>query len=92
MTERILFVDDEKNILDSMKRLLHKRFEIDTALGPSAGLELVKKVRFAVVVSDLRMPGMGGIEFLSHVRTVNPDTVRVMLTGLCGPERFHCRG
>ncbi len=81
MTERILFVDDEKNILDSMKRLLRKRFEIDTALGPTAGLEMVKKFKFAVVVSDLRMPSMDGIEFLSHVRTLNEDTVRIMLTG-----------
>ncbi len=81
MTERILFVDDEKNILDSMKRLLRKRFEVDTALGPTAGLEMMKKGRFAVVVSDLRMPGMDGIEFLSHVRSINQDTVRIMLTG-----------
>ncbi len=81
MTERILFVDDEKNILDSMKRLLRKRFEIDTALGPTAGLEMVKKFKFAVVVSDLRMPGIDGIEFLSHVRIINQDTVRIMLTG-----------
>ncbi len=57
MTEKILFVDDEQNILDGLRRQLRKTFSVETALGPVEGLQAVnKKGPFAVVVSDLRMP------------------------------------
>lgn len=82
MTESILFVDDEINILESLKRNLRRSFVIDTALGGAAGLEAVRRRGpFAVVVSDMRMPGMDGTAFLSQVRTLSPDTVRLLLTG-----------
>ncbi len=82
MTEKILFVDDEQNVLDGIKRGLRKKFTIETALGPEPGLEAIaRKGPFAVVVSDLRMPGMDGIEFLSRVRKIAKSTVRMMLTG-----------
>jgi len=82
MQKRILCVDDEPNVLQAFERQFRKRFEIRTALGPEAGLRaLVEHGPFAVVVSDLRMPGMSGVEFLSRVRQSSPDTVRVMLTG-----------
>jgi response regulator RpfG family c-di-GMP phosphodiesterase len=75
-------VDDEPNILLAMERQLRKQFEIHTALGPVLGLQAIaEKGPFVVVVSDLRMPVMDGIEFLTRVRAVSPDTVRVMLTG-----------
>ena len=79
---RILFVDDEPNILQAMERQFRKQFEIHTAVGPVLGLEAIaKEGPFAVVVSDLRMPVMDGVEFLTRVRAASPDTVRVMLTG-----------
>lgn len=79
---RVLFVDDEQNILDSYKASLRKRFVIDTANGGHAGLEKIRNSGpYAVVVSDLKMPKMDGIAFLGHVRDESPDTVRVMLTG-----------
>jgi response regulator RpfG family c-di-GMP phosphodiesterase len=82
MNGRILCVDDDENILASYQRQLRKQFQIQTALGAEAGLQMVSSERpFAVVVSDLRMPGMGGIEFLSRIRQMTPDTVRIMLTG-----------
>ena len=82
MAEKILFVDDEQSILDAMKRQLRKHFELDTALGGWEGLEaLTQKGPFAVVVSDMRMPGMDGVQFLAEVKTRSPETVRVMLTG-----------
>jgi ActR/RegA family two-component response regulator len=80
--ESILCVDDDPNILDALRRQFRNRFRIETALGPEQGLALIEaKGPFAVVISDLRMPGMNGIHFLSAVRTLAPDTVRVMLTG-----------
>jgi response regulator RpfG family c-di-GMP phosphodiesterase len=82
MSDRILCVDDDRNILNGYKRQLHKQFIIETALGGDAGLRIISSGEsFAVVVSDLRMPGMDGIEFLARIKQITPDTVRMMLTG-----------
>ncbi len=82
MSKRVLFVDDEPNVLAAFKRQLYRTFEVYTAVGGEQGLELVtSKEPFPVVVADMKMPGMNGIEFLSRVREISPDTVRIMLTG-----------
>ncbi|HXG18068.1 MAG TPA: HD domain-containing phosphohydrolase [Methylomirabilota bacterium] len=82
MNEKILFVDDDANILEAYKRQLRKQFLIETAQGGEKGLEAVRtQGPFAVIVSDLRMPGMDGIQFLEAVREHAPDSVRCMLTG-----------
>ena len=85
VTDKVLFVDDEKSILDGIERLLHKdrdRFGIDTALGGLSGLEAIAKTGpYSIVISDMRMPGMNGAEFLSQVRQKSPETVRMLLTG-----------
>src|SRR5450631_170470 len=79
---RILCVDDEPNVLHAIERQFRKRFEITIALGPDLALrEIAERGPFAVVVSDLRMPGMDGVQFLARVRQISPDTVRIMLTG-----------
>ena len=79
---QILCVDDEPNVLHAIERQFRKRFEITTAMGPDLGLrEIAERGPFAVVVSDLRMPGMDGVQFLARVRQISPDTVRIMLTG-----------
>lgn len=79
---RILFVDDEPSILDALARSLHRDYEVHTAEGGEAGLKCVaEKGPFAVVISDMRMPGMDGAAFLAAVRRVAPDTVRMLLTG-----------
>lgn len=82
MTERILFVDDEQNILEGFQRTLRRSFQIEIESSGAAGLvALEKRGPFAVVVSDLRMPGMDGIQFLTTASERFPDTVRVLLTG-----------
>lgn len=79
---RVLCVDDEPNVLDGLRRHLRQGFDVDTAEGSGEGLQMVEESGpFAVVISDLRMPGMDGIEFLSRVREHSPDTARVLLTG-----------
>lgn len=82
MTEKILFIDDDPNILDAFKRQLRKQFKIETAPGGDTGIKLITSGGpFAVVVSDLRMPGMDGVQFLTKVRSLAPECVRIMLTG-----------
>lgn len=82
MSTKILCVDDDANILASYQRSLHKQFELEIALGPEEGLKMLKsKGPYAVVVADMQMPGMNGIEFLTKVEAMTADTVRVMLTG-----------
>ena len=82
MTNKVLFVDDDMNILASFKRRLGRRFDIATVPGGEQGLEVLEKDGpIAVVISDQRMPGMDGIQYLSEVKKRAPDTVRMMLTG-----------
>ncbi len=82
MSERILCVDDDPNILQAYQRALRKRFCIEIALGGEEALAaVIHQGPYAVVVSDMRMPGMNGVELLKMVREHAPDTVRMMLTG-----------
>ncbi len=82
MDDRILFVDDEKDILDGYRRLLHGEYNLQTALGGSQALaELHLFGPYAIVISDMYMPDMNGAEFLSRVRQLAPATVRMLLTG-----------
>lgn len=82
MKEKILFVDDDETILPSFKRYLGLEFNVDTALGGALGLEIIKEQGpYAVIVSDMRMPGMDGTRFLCQVRKQWPDSVRILLTG-----------
>lgn len=78
----VLFVDDERNILGSLQRVFRKEgYGILVAESGECGLDLLRHNNIAVVVSDQRMPGMGGVEFLRRVRESAPDTIRMMLTG-----------
>lgn len=82
MEDRILFVDDDPNVLEAYQRKLQHVLDVRTAEGPHLGLrEIQAKGPFAVVVADMNMPLMNGVEFLKQVREMAPDTVRMMLTG-----------
>ena len=82
MAEKILLVDDDKGILDGYRRSLSREFPMETALGGQQALQMVAESGpYAVVVSDMRMPGMDGIQLLSKIKALSPDTIRVMLTG-----------
>jgi response regulator RpfG family c-di-GMP phosphodiesterase len=82
MSERILLVDDEPSILQGYQRLLRNEFKLETATNGEEALQAFSmNGPFAVVVSDMRMPGMDGIQFLGKVKSRDPDTVRIMLTG-----------
>ena len=82
MPEKILCVDDELNILLAMQRQLRKQFHVESAMGAEQALATMERDGpFAVIVSDLQMPGMNGLELLGRARELSPDTVRIMLTG-----------
>jgi response regulator RpfG family c-di-GMP phosphodiesterase len=85
MDETILFVDDDANLLSAITRALRGRFQLETAVGPQQGLELIgardRERPFALVVADMQMPGMNGVEMLQQVAKVSPLSVRIMLTG-----------
>ena len=79
---RVLFVDDEPNILDSIRRQLRKSYDIVTATSGIEALALLKATGpVALVISDMRMPGMNGAELLTTIRDDYPETVRMILSG-----------
>jgi serine/threonine-protein kinase len=77
----ILCVDDEPNILRSLHWMLHKEFNVMTATDGASALELLRKHDFDVIVSDQRMPGMIGSEFLRQACQLAPRAMRILLTG-----------
>ena len=84
MKNILLFVDDEPGILEGLEMMLFKqrhRWQLHFATSGVEALGLIDQRGFEVVVSDMRMPVMNGIQFLSQVKEKSPDTVRMMLTG-----------
>jgi CheY-like chemotaxis protein len=82
MDKRVLLVDDEPNLLQALRRSLHGKFQIATAVGGSEALtQLRENGPFAVLVCDMQMPDVSGLDVLREARQIAPDTVRIMLTG-----------
>lgn len=82
MSEKVLFVDDDQNILASYQRVFRKQFVLHTANGGEEGLATIAAHGpFAVIVSDMQMPSMNGVKFLTRARKVAPESVRMILTG-----------
>ncbi|WP_164885258.1 two-component system response regulator [Geovibrio thiophilus] len=80
MKNRILFVDDDKFILDTFRRTF-REFDIALCDSPVKALEMMREEAFDVVVSDYKMPKMDGVEFIRRASEINPNSVRIMLTG-----------
>jgi len=84
MKKRILFVDDEQSLLDGLRRALRgqrKEWDMVFVLSGREALELAKSKPFDAVVSDMRMPGMDGIELLNKLVSLQPDLIRIVLSG-----------
>lgn len=82
MCKRILLVDDEVNLLQSLRRNLRGRYDLTLAEGGAAGLEQLQSGGpFAIVVSDMQMPELDGLTLLKHAKDLAPDSIRIMLTG-----------
>lgn len=87
--KRVLFVDDEDMVLLGLRRLLRaggKPWELEFSLGGEAALRACEVNSFDVVVSDMRMPGMDGLELLTEIRDRFPGTARMILSGYSAPQ------
>jgi DNA-binding NtrC family response regulator len=78
---RLLFVDDEQRVLNSMRIMFRRQFDLFLASHGAEALDIVKDQNIDVIVADHRMPKMTGVEVLSKVRALSPRTVRILLTG-----------
>ena len=86
MTDRVLFVDDEPLVLESLRRALRGRYNVSLATSGAMGLELIgeslaQEDPFAVIVSDMMMPVMDGVEFLARAAALTPDSIAMILSG-----------
>jgi DNA-binding NtrC family response regulator len=80
--KRILFVDDDELILSCFQRLLSRRFDVEVADGSAQGLIAVEsKGPYSIVVTDMNMPGMNGLELLARARQVCPATIGILMSG-----------
>ncbi len=77
----LLVVDDEVDVLESLRHLFHRTFRVLTASSGAQGLEILGHQEIHLILSDQRMPGMSGDEFLSHARRLQPDAIRMLFTG-----------
>ena len=82
MNQKILFVDDEPAALGLYRQMLKGEFDISTAVGGEDGIAMLRNLGpFAIVISDMKMPGMDGVRFLKRVRQLAPNTITLLLTG-----------
>lgn len=82
MTLNIMFVDDDLNILAAVSRKMRVQpWKIITAKSPVAALEYAKNTEIDVIISDFRMPEMSGVDFLAEIRHLQPNAMRIILTG-----------
>ena len=79
---RLLFVDDEQRVLNSMRIMFRRQFDLYLASHGAEALDIVRDRDIDVIVADHRMPRMTGVEVLSQVRTLSPRTVRNLAYGL----------
>lgn len=78
---RVLFVDDERRVLNSMRIMFRREYDLHLANSGEEALEVIRNHRIDVVIADHRMPQMTGVEVLTQTRTLSPRTVRILLTG-----------
>jgi DNA-binding NtrC family response regulator len=77
----VLYVDDEVNNLNSFKAAFRRYFNIYTAQSAKEGRKILESGEIGVIITDQRMPGETGIEFLESILPIYPDTIRILLTG-----------
>lgn len=79
--ESVLIVDDEKDNLEALRRLLRHEFQVVTSDSGIDALKLIRNQEFAVIVSDQRMPEITGVDLLEKAKQIRPEMTRILLTG-----------
>src|SRR4051812_22179833 len=77
----LLVVDDEVDVLESLRHLFHRKYRVLTASSGADAVELLRQHDVHLILSDQRMPGMSGDVFLGHARRMQPDAIRMLFTG-----------
>ncbi|MFO0547669.1 MAG: response regulator [Polyangiaceae bacterium] len=80
MLPRLLVVDDKPTFLSLFEKIVGDRMEVRTALSAEKALALIALERFDVVISDVRMPGMDGVELLRQIKAQSPDIAVILIT------------
>jgi response regulator RpfG family c-di-GMP phosphodiesterase len=78
---KILYVDDEAHNLSAFKANFRRDFTVFTAESGQEGLDIFEKEDLNIILTDQRMPNMTGIEFLEKVKNINPEPMRILITG-----------
>ncbi|MDH5827411.1 response regulator [Sphingobacterium sp. SG20118] len=82
----ILYVDDEENNLISFKATFRFKYKVYTAISGSVAIDIVKEKPIDIIITDQRMPKMTGVEFLEEIIKINPEPMRILLTGYTDME------
>ena len=82
MNKKIAIIDDEQDILDTLERFLQRseKFDIETFSNPKSALDSVKQGKFDLILLDIMMPQMNGLDFLEEIKKVNPTQKVIMMT------------
>jgi len=84
---KILIVDDDKNLLSVLKTILaEENHDISTSSDGQTAIDLFRKTKFDLVITDLMMPGTNGLEVLREVRKIDPDILVILITGFASLE------
>jgi len=85
---KIMIVDDEENILKSLVRVFHKQnnWDIETYINPLDALKRARTCIFDAIIADCHMPGIDGLEFLHELKLLQPEAVRILMTGVVDIE------
>ena len=78
---KILYIDDEENNLTSFKATFRLKYKVHTAIGADEALKILAAHPIEIIITDQRMPGMTGVEFLEFILDKYPEPIRILLTG-----------
>src|SRR3989304_2889251 len=82
MTDTILLIDDEEMILDSLSAILFKDgYQVDCAKSGDEALEILRQKQYDLIITDIRMPGINGLEMVEHLKTFKPNQKILVITG-----------
>ncbi|MBK8808265.1 MAG: response regulator [Bacteroidales bacterium] len=85
--QKILYVDDEIVNLELFKINFRSEYNVYTSLSADEALDIVTNEKIKVIITDFKMPGMDGVDFINQIKKKHPDTVCMMLTGFMSSEK-----